>query len=185
MRKRTILLLIFFVLVGVFVVLNWAELSRSTMLNLGVIQVEGPLGLVMLGVLALAMIMMLAYAVMLQTAALLESREHTKELKAQRELADKAEASRFTELRTIIDRIEIDSKTRGSELQQWFEQRMGTLQHDLGSRIDNSGNTLAAYMGELEDKFEHRESAIKTPVAPARDTSSPATTPLRETPPLV
>lgn len=159
MRNRTILMIIFFILVAAFVALNWAELSRPTALNLGMSEVQGPLGLVMLGILGLAVILFLVYAVTLQTASLLEARNHTKELNAQRDLANKAEVSRFTELRGVIDQIESDSRTRQNELKQWFEQRMATLQQEMGSKIDNSGNTLAAYMGELEDRFESSSSA--------------------------
>ena len=43
-----------------------------------------------------------AYVLSLQGSVLLETRRHTKELQAQRELADKAEASRFTELGTAM-----------------------------------------------------------------------------------
>lgn len=156
MRNRTILMIIFFILVAAFVALNWGELSRQTTLNLGMSEVQGPLGLVMLGILGLAVILFLVYAVTLQTASLLESRNHTKELNAQRELANKAEISRFTELRGVIDQIEADSKTRQNELKQWFEQRMATLQQEVSAKVDSSGNTLAAYMGELEDRFDGR-----------------------------
>ena len=144
MRIRTILMIIFFILVAAFVALNWGELSRQTTLNLGMSEVQGPLGLVMLGIPGLAVILFLVYAVTLQTASLLESRNHTKELNAQRELANKAEISRFTELRGVIDQIEADSKTRQNELKQWFEQRMATLQQEVSAKVDSSGNTLAA-----------------------------------------
>ncbi|WP_323031038.1 LapA family protein [Brachymonas denitrificans] len=163
MRNRTILMIIFFILVAAFVALNWAELSRPTALNLGMSEVQGPLGLVMLGILGLAVILFLVYAVTLQTASLLEARNHTKELNAQRDLANKAEVSRFTELRGVIDQIENDSRTRQNELKQWFEQRMATLQQEVGSKIDNSGNTLAAYMGELEDRFDGRSTRATGP----------------------
>ena len=43
MRFRSLIMIIFFVLVGGFVTLNWMELSRNTVLNLGVTTVEGPL----------------------------------------------------------------------------------------------------------------------------------------------
>lgn len=153
MRNRTILLIIFFILVAGFVALNWGELSRPTTLNLGMSEVQGPLGLVMLGILGLAIILFLIYTVTLQTSSLLESRNHTKELNAQRDLANKAEVSRFTELRSAIDQIESESRTRQNELKQWFEQRVATLQQEVGSKIDTSGNTLAAYVGELEDRL--------------------------------
>ena len=154
MRFRSLIMIIFFVLVGGFVTLNWMELSRNTVLNLGVTTVEGPLGLVMLGLLLLAVILFLGYAVMIQTSSLLETRAHTKEMKTQRELADKAEASRYTELRGLIDKIETESRDRQSQLQQWMDSRLNTLQDQVCSRVDTSGNTIASYMGELEDRLE-------------------------------
>ena len=96
MRNRTILMIIFFILVAAFVALNWGELSRQTTLNLGMSEVQGPLGLVMLGILGLAVILFLVYAVTLQTASLLESRNHTKELNALRELANKGQIPGLT-----------------------------------------------------------------------------------------
>jgi len=33
-------------------------------------------------------------------------------------------------------------------------ERLARLQADLESRIEQSGNTLAAYIGELEDRLE-------------------------------
>ena len=104
MRIRTLLILVFCVLVAAFIALNWNELSQPTPLNLGFVQTQGPLGLVMLGLMLLAILVFGAYALAIQTASLLETRNHAKEIKTQRELADKAEASRFTELRTLIER---------------------------------------------------------------------------------
>ena len=68
MRIRTLLTLIFCVLVATFVALNWNELSRQTTLNLGFTQTQGPLGLVMLGLLLLSILVFGAYALAVQPA---------------------------------------------------------------------------------------------------------------------
>ena len=159
MRIRTLLTLIFCVLVATFVSLNWNELARTTVLNLGFSQTQGPLGLVMLGLLLLAIVVFGAYALAVQTTLLLETRAHAKEMKTQRELTDKAEISRFTELRNMIERIETDSQARTTQSQQLVQEQLHTLQRELRANIENSGNILAAYMGELEDRFEGRSSA--------------------------
>lgn len=161
MRIRTLLILVFFVLVAIFVALNWAELSRQTELNLGFTQTQGPLGLVMLGLLLVATVVFSAYALAIQTASLLETRNHTKEMKSQRDLADHAETSRFTELRTLIERIENDSKNRAQESKQFVQEQLAAMQQEMRTSIENSSNTLAAYMGELEDRMErnNRNSA--------------------------
>ena len=154
MRMRTVLMLVFFGLVTAFVFMNWSELSRTTTLNMGVTQAQGPLGLVMLGLLLIATILFAAYALAVQTSSLLETRSHSKEMKAQKELTENAEASRFTELRGMIERIENDSKERATQSQQLMEQRFASFQKEIATKIEQSGNTLAAYMGELEDRLD-------------------------------
>lgn len=170
MRIRTLLILVFCVLVAAFIALNWNELSQPTPLNLGFVQTQGPLGLVMLGLMLLAILVFGAYALAIQTASLLETRNHAKEIKTQRELADKAEASRFTELHTLIERTANDSRTQAIEAQQVLAEQLQALQKDMRAAIENSGNTLAAYMGELEDRMERNASIANT------------TTPLGKTP---
>lgn len=165
MRIRTLLTLIFCVLVATFVALNWNELSRQTTLNLGFTQTQGPLGLVMLGLLLLSILVFGAYALAVQTSSLLETRAHTKEMKTQRELADKAESSRFTDLRALIERIESDSQTRTVQSQQLIQEQLHTLQKELRATIENSGNILAAYMGELEDRMERNNKGNTPPTA--------------------
>ena len=167
MRIRTLLTLVFCIVVAVFVALNWNELSRQTTLNLGFLQTQGPLGLVMLGLLLLAILVFGAFALAVQTSSLLETRAHVKEMKSQRDLADNAETSRYTELRALIDRIENDSKSRATQSQQFMQEQLQTLQKDMRSAIESSGNTLAAYMGELEDRMERSN--------PRPSTSSPST----------
>ena len=154
MRIRTLLMLLFCVLAAAFIALNWGELSRPTTLSMGFVQTQGPLGLVMVGLMLLAILVFGAYALAIQTASLLETRNHTKEMKTQRELAEKAEVSRFTELRTLIERSENDSRTQAAELRQLVTEQLQAVQKDMQTAIENSGNTLAAYMGELEDCME-------------------------------
>lgn len=154
MKLRSVGMIIFALVVAAFVALNWAELSRSTVLNLGVAQIQGPLGLVMLGLLLLASALFMAYLATIQTSALMQAREYHKELKAQRELADKAEASRFTDLRTLIERIESDAQTRHHSLQESVLARIEQTQHDLEARIDANSNGIAACVGELDDRIQ-------------------------------
>ena len=84
-------------------------------MSLGFMQVTAPLGLIMLGLTALLGIFFVAYVVYLQTTVLLETRRHTKEMQAQRDLADKAEASRFTELRNFLEAQENTHMARNAE----------------------------------------------------------------------
>jgi hypothetical protein len=78
----------------------------------------------------------------------MENRRHNKEMHAQRELADKAEASRFTELRTFLE---------GQHRQAHAEllARMETLEARLTRRAAESDNATAAYVGQLEHQLRH------------------------------
>ena len=71
MQVGTILLLVVLALTGLFAALNWAAFNTPVLLSLGVTSVEAPIGLVMLGVLALVSLLFVAYAVTLHGRALL------------------------------------------------------------------------------------------------------------------
>lgn len=136
MHLRNVALLVLLVLVALFAVLNWSVIMAPTTLSLGFAQVQAPLGLVLLGMLALVTAAFLFYLVYLQSSVLLEARRHARELQASRELADQAEASRFTELRAVL------------------ETRIAQLERELRGAIEQSGNSLSAYVGELGDRLD-------------------------------
>jgi len=125
MHLRTFILLIVFAAVAIFAVLNWSAFMAPTTLSLGVAQVQAPLGLIMLGLVALLSVVFLLYVVYLQTTVLFETRRHAKALEAQRELADQAEASRFTELRGYLE-------TRLGELDNSLSAQIGEMRDRLG-----------------------------------------------------
>jgi uncharacterized integral membrane protein len=125
MPLRTVVLLIVLALVAVFAALNWSAFMAPTTLSLGIAQVQAPLGLIMLALMAILTALFLTYLVYVQTTVLLESRRHAKELQAQRVLADQAEASRFTELRTYLE-----------------------------SRLTELENSLSAQVAEMRDRLD-------------------------------
>src|SRR5690606_23508984 len=92
----------------------------------------------------------------MQGAWLLEARAHSKEMAAQRELADKAEASRFTELRIAIENLHKEEERR-------LLDRIDTLEAHLQARALESDNSTAAYVGQLEQQLRSSRHA-----APAR-----------------
>ena len=97
MQLRSFVLLLTVLAIAALAALNWPTLATPSLVSLGVVSFEAPLGLLMLALTTLLGIFFLAYVLSLQGSVMLETRRHTKELQAQRELADKAEASRFTE----------------------------------------------------------------------------------------
>jgi uncharacterized integral membrane protein len=148
------LLLIILTVIAAFAVLNWNVFIAPTDLSLGVTRVQVPLGLVMLGLLIFVAALFLVFVVYLQTSALLETRRHKRDLYANRELADNAEASRFTELRKFLEDELLKQANLNKESHSEVLARFLQLEQDLRAFIEQSGNTLAAYIGELDDRLE-------------------------------
>jgi hypothetical protein len=154
MQIRTLLFVIILGAIGGLAALNWQAFNTPTELWLGVTTVQAPLGIVMLGLTALLTAFFLVFIVYLQSSVLLEARRHARELQANRELADQAEASRFTELRRFIE-LEMQSIVRqDAESRTALLARMDRLDAEILSAVNQSGNSLAAYIGEIEDRLE-------------------------------
>jgi hypothetical protein len=115
--------------------------------------VKMPLGLVMLGLLLAITALFLVFVLFLQTSVLLETRRQAKEIRASRDLADQAEASRFTELQLPRGRAGRAEGGFGAS-QAAVLERMERLEQGLRVLIEQSGNGLAAHIGELEDRLE-------------------------------
>ncbi|WP_298293746.1 LapA family protein [Thiomonas sp.] len=143
MNLRSVLLIVVLLLIGAFAALNWSVLLAPTDLSLGIAVVKAPLGLILLGLMVLLAVAFLIYIVVLQAGMMAESRRVAKELKAQRELADKAEASRFEELRALhaadVDRL---------------MSRLEQLDRELRSAIDANANGIHAALGEIDDRLQ-------------------------------
>ncbi len=162
MKFKTLILLLIVVAIGALAALNWATLSVPTVVSLGVATVQAPLGLIMLGLTVLLGAFFLAYVLTLQGSVLMETRRHAKEMAAQRELADRAEASRFTELRQFL---ETQHRTGYDALMA----RLDALEARLSARAQESDNITAAYVGQLEDQLHRRgEPKAVQPVPPVR-----------------
>jgi len=157
MRIRTIALIVVIVLMAGFAALNVDEFSRTSVLSLGFTTVQVPLGLVMLVLLAAVLLVFLATTLYIQSTHLLEMRQTTRALTTQRELADKAEASRFTELRHYMETQVLSAQQREAAQATVLTERLAQTQQALTSKIEQSGNTVAAYIGELEDRLENRD----------------------------
>jgi acyl carrier protein phosphodiesterase len=153
MRFRTLLLIAVILLIAAFVALNFEAVLQPTRINLGLSEIQAPLGLVMLGMLVAVFVAFLLALVFFQTSHLMEVRRITREAAEQRHLADKAEASRFTELREFL-RTELQlAATRDNALSAQLLERMDLVKADLTQTIEQNGNGLSASVGELEDRF--------------------------------
>ena len=143
---RALVFFLVLVLVGLFALINWAAFSAPTPLSLGFATVQAPLGLIMLGFIAFLCVLFTVWVISLQAGSLMESRRQTRELQAQRDLADRAEASRFTELRAEL------------------MARLDRLQNDSRNALEQNANSFAAHLGQLEDRLER--DRLLAPPAP-------------------
>jgi uncharacterized integral membrane protein len=154
MNLRNFLVVAALALLAVFALLNWTAFTAPTMLSLAFTEVKAPLGLIMLVVTGFISGLFLVYILFQQAGVILEARRYAKELNAQRDLADKAEASRFTEMRAFLDgelrRLEAQ---RSSEMRELGERIEASAQR-LREMLAESTRSLSAYVGEVEDKLD-------------------------------
>lgn len=137
-------------LIAFFGFMNWPVLNTPVPLWVGVTTVTAPLGTLMLILFGIVVVLMLAE----QSAALAESRGYRRDLEAQRRLADQAEASRFTELRTYLSSELARTEQRSVDMQNTLIARVDQLERALRSALDQQANSLAATIGELDDRIE-------------------------------
>jgi energy-coupling factor transporter transmembrane protein EcfT len=168
MRARTLVLLVVLTAIGVFAAVNWKAIVAPTTLSLVVADVQAPLGLIMLSITVLLTVLFLLFLVYLQTSALLDTRRHTRELQTQRELADKAEASRFTELQAFLEAELRKLAEQWGGSQATMAAKLDKVHEDLGALITQTENSLSAYIGELDDRVQRTiENAKPGPEGPA------------------
>ena len=90
----------------------------------------------------------------LQSSSMLEARRHSRELEASRELVNKSEKSRFTELKNSFETELSKQNELNSELKSEILARADLIEGNFQTTIDQLENTLDAYIGELEDRLE-------------------------------
>jgi len=133
-RLKSLLILVAAGLTGLFVVLNLKVFAAPAKLNLVLTQAEVPVGVIMLMLFAVALVVIWILVSGWQGTLLAEFRRQAKELEAQRQLAESAEASRFTELGTLI-REEVAK---------------------LRTELQDTEHSIAATLGEMDDRLRKR-----------------------------
>ncbi|MDG1096586.1 MAG: LapA family protein [Methylophilaceae bacterium] len=156
MKFLNVVLLIILVALLIFAALNWSAIVSPIPLSLLFTNMDAPLGLILLSVTGVLVLLFLSFVVYMQSSTILLRKRLNIELATQRELADKAEASRFTELRTYLE-YELQSlKTQNTETHQQVEVRLAETEAAVKAVVEETGRTLSAYIGELEDRLEKK-----------------------------
>jgi len=163
MHIRTLFVALVLGVMVIFAAINWSSFMAPTTLSLLFATIQAPLGLIMLGVTALLTALFLLLIAYMQASLLMDTRRHARELQAQRTLAEQAEASRIAELRSYLE-AELPKLTKEiAESQTVVETRLDRLDKDLQSVVEQAGNTLAAYIGELEDRLGQGKAGTDPP----------------------
>ena len=79
-----------------------------------------------------------------------------RELTAQRDLADKAEASRFTDLRLHLDNQLRETRQREAIAAAEFEKAMVNGQRELRTQLEQLNRNMASRLDELESRLDPR-----------------------------
>jgi hypothetical protein len=159
MRIAGLTVVVALLLLGAFAALNWDAFTADTTLSLLVTSVTAPLGLVMLTVAVALTALGLAFALVVRTTMLLESRRLSRELQTQRELAERAEASRLTELRAFLERRLAELETSARNAPQLVIERINVLDRSLQEAINTATASMSSAIGEVEDKLERGTAA--------------------------
>jgi uncharacterized integral membrane protein len=162
MGYRTLALVIAFLLFTIFAAVNWPAFTAPTTLSFVVGSIEAPLGLILLGVIVFVCAAFLLLLAVQQASVLVETRRMAKELSAQRTLADQAEASRFTDLRAYIDQVLQRDRPGGAGIPVDLAARLDRIEAGFKAQAEHS-NTLAATIGELDDRIERLLAISRQP----------------------
>ncbi|HIE90216.1 MAG TPA: LapA family protein [Methylophilaceae bacterium] len=156
MRLINLILLIVLVALVIFSAINWQAITEPVPLSLLFSDTEAPLGLILLTITGLLTLLFLGFVVYMQSSTLVTRRKLNKEVEEQRKLANKAELSRFTELRTFLE-IELQQlKTQGADVHKKVEVRLSEVEIAVKGAVEESGASLSAYIGELGDRLNKK-----------------------------
>ncbi|MFA5082081.1 MAG: hypothetical protein WC474_06015 [Hydrogenophilaceae bacterium] len=150
MKYLGVIIIVALSLLAVFTLANWSVLTAPTLLSFIVFEVQGPLGVVLLGVTLVLVGLFALYALSMRTVMLMDSHRHKQELQAQRKLAESAEASRLSDMRAQMER-------EFGQLRLAVEQtggRIEAVEQALHKSFEETANGLAAGIGEVEEKLD-------------------------------
>lgn len=154
LRAFALTLILAFALLLLLVTLNWTAFAAPTALSLGFTEITAPLGVVMLAFTTMISALFVVYIVFQQAGVILDARRFAKEGKAQRELADKGEASRCTELRTLLEGELRRIEAQGAASTRELGARMTQSERILQDKLEEATRSTAACLGEIEDKID-------------------------------
>jgi hypothetical protein len=145
LKPANVLIGIVAVLAIVFVLINRVMLGTPVQVSFAFTSLSVPLWLVLLGLSMALCAVFFGLLLAAQVRLVATHRKHAAELRAQRELVERAEESRFTELRQYLE----------AELASLRETQRASLER-LHEEILAANNSLAACIGEIDERLERQ-----------------------------
>jgi len=142
------------VLLAMFTIANWSLFTAPATLDFLAFSIQGPLGLVLLGVMSGFIALFTIHGLSMRANTLIEQRRRARELDAQRTLADNAEASRFTALKTDFDERYAALQSSIDAARAQVLARTDALEASLLQSLNETANGLFANIAHLDDKLD-------------------------------
>lgn len=146
------------IVLGVFTLTNGDALNAPANLSFLVFRFEAPLGIVLLGIIVTFVAIFTVYILILRTTMLMDARRYERELSAQQKLAEQAEASRLSELRNQLEQSFAELRDTTDTTRKELGTRLDDMEQALRNVVEESGRSLSAYIGEVEDKLDRGPS---------------------------
>ncbi len=156
MKIINFILLIVLVALVIFAAVNWQAIMAPVPLSLLFTEAEAPLGLILLAATGLLALLFLGFVVYMQSSTLMIRRKLNKEVEEQRKLANEAEASRYNELRIYLERELGKVVEKSDEIQQKVDAQLNEVSTTLNNKLDETGASLSAYIGELDSRLGNK-----------------------------
>ncbi len=156
MPLRSLFIVIVLGLLTAFAAVNWNAIMAPTGLSLIFTTIHAPLGLILLSMAILLIVLFLGYVVYMQSSVIMARRRLTRDLDEQRKLANEAEASRFTELRSYLQKELELLNGQSTDVHTKLDARINDLEVAVKATVEETGKTLSAYIGELEHRLENK-----------------------------
>lgn len=153
MHLRSVFLLILFVLCSVFLIVNWEGVMAEVNVNLLWTEIQAPLGLILLLGPGLLILLCLIYGFVQQAALSMDLRRVNKQLQQARDLAQKAELSRFTELKNELQKQIMELQNQSAARHSSLMAAVNGVQAAVDESAQETVNSLSASVGEVEDRL--------------------------------
>lgn len=191
MKIRTIILTLVFVLLGVFLVINWNALMTELPIDLVYTTVHAPLGAIVVAVFGAVVLLLLVYMVLQQASVTMELRAASKEARHSRGVAEDAEKSRLADMKKELferlDNLESMIATRTDEslvnMRESIEnnkQLIEGLKADVIKLNKEAQQTTSAQLASLRAEVakDGAKSAASASAAPVKPVATPEASPV-------